>query len=68
MTQTTYTIREMLNAQSFRGESGKITSKSLSGAKIKASKMQMFQGTVLIIENEDGARLAIKEGKAWTNF
>jgi ornithine cyclodeaminase/alanine dehydrogenase-like protein (mu-crystallin family) len=40
----------------------------LTAAKAKATKMQMFQGTVLIIENEDGARLAIKEGNTWTNF
>ena len=68
MTQKTYTIREMENVQSFRGESGKITSTTLAGAKIKATKMKMFQDTVLIIENEDGVRLAIKDNVGWTNF
>ena len=68
MAQTTYTIRELQNCQSYRVEEGKYTCKSLSGAKKLATRMQFYQDTVMIIENEVGERLAIKENGKWITF
>ncbi len=60
----TYIIRELQNSNSLRaGE--KIQADSLSAAKRKATGMQMFQGTVMVIEAENGNVLARKERGFW---
>lgn len=61
-----FVIREIQNAQSYRaGET--IEACDLRAAKIAASKRQMFQGTVLVIEDVHEYRLAVKEDGKWHN-
>lgn len=63
----TFIIRELQNAQSSRkGET--IEAADLAAAKRAASRKQMFKGTVMTIESERGARLAVKESGRWTDL
>ena len=43
-----------------------IEAKDLRAAKIAASKLQMFQNTVLTISDADGRVMAVKENGKWT--
>lgn len=54
---------KLIEKQNFNSEREAITftAKNLHGAKIKASRMQFFKGTVLEITAENGATLAVKE-------
>ena len=61
----TYTVRELQNLQSHR-EGTEIAAKTLADAKRLATRNQVFQGTVLVIE-EGGHRVAYKENGRWTN-
>ena len=62
-----YIITELQNAQSTRrGEVVEAT--SLTAAKRKASRMQMFQRSVMEIAYENGTRIAIKEAGSWINL
>lgn len=56
----TYKLIEKQNFNSHR-EPVAFTAKNLNGAKIKASRMQAFHGTILEITAESGATLAVKE-------
>jgi len=60
-----YCITEKQNLSSARG-GYEVTAMSLSGAKVKASRGQVFKDTVLTIE-QDGVLLAYKENGKWTN-
>lgn len=61
---TTYIITELQNANSYRkGKS--VEAKDIAAAKRKASRMQMFQGTVMEIAYENGAVVSVKEGGKW---
>ena len=57
---TDYIVIEKQNTNSMR-EGVKITAKNLTSAKIKASKAQVFKGTVLEITNLRGETLAVKQ-------
>ena len=61
-----FTIRELQNAQSYR-EGETIEARDLRAAKIAASKRQLFQGTVLVIEDVHEHRLAVKKDGKWHN-
>jgi ribosomal protein L19 len=61
----TYTIIEAQNINSVR-EGTEIKSKNLASAKRFASKAQVFQGTVLKIE-QNGRLIAYKDANGWTN-
>lgn len=65
-----FIISEQANCTGY-GEGTTIEAKTLTAAKVKASKAQVFQGTHLKIENEDGDVLAIKynqdAGGKWHN-
>jgi len=65
MTAQEYTVTEKQTANSWR-EGEKIKAVSLSEAKRKASRMQVFQGTVLEISDAAGP-IAIKENGVWRN-
>ena len=61
---TTYIITELQNAQSSRkGET--VEAESLTVAKRKASKLQMFQATVMEIAAENGALISRKQDGKW---
>ena len=61
---TTYIITELQNANSYRkGETVEV--KNLTAAKRKASRLQMFQGTVMEIAYQDGAVVSVKENGKW---
>jgi hypothetical protein len=61
-----YKITELQNANSTRkGEM--VEAKSLTEAKRKASRMQMFQGTALEVADADGLILSTKENGAWND-
>jgi hypothetical protein len=64
---STYIITEKQNAQS-RRNGVKIEAASLSDAKRRASREQLFQGTTLTIEGENGAVLAVKDAGRWTDL
>lgn len=59
-----YIVREVENVNSFR-KGTEIEAKNLSEAKRKASKMQVFLGTVLVIEYLSGVHAAIKRSGKW---
>lgn len=59
-------VRELQNRQSTR-EGQTIEAKTLSAAKTKATKDQMFQGTVLTLEDEHGNQLAYKDNAKWVD-
>lgn len=59
-----YIVRELQNAQSKR-EGTEIEAINLSSAKLKATRDQFYEGTVLKIETKNGAVLAIKENGKW---
>jgi len=59
-----YTIFELQDADSMRNGAS-IEAKNLAEAKRKASRSQMFCGTVLVIESAFGAVLAVKDGRGW---
>jgi hypothetical protein len=59
-----YIVRELQNAKSCR-EGEKIEASSLVDAKRKATSKQVFKGTVLKIECENGTVAAIKENGTW---
>jgi len=64
--KTKFLVRELQNLQSHRdGEI--IEAKDLPAAKRKASREQVFHGTVLVIEDLSGNRLAHKESGSWIN-
>ena len=56
---TKFIIHELQNLQSVRV--GEIYVGSLQGAKLKASREQVWQGTVLKITDESGDAVAIKD-------
>ena len=59
-----YIVRELQNANNCRpGE--KIEASSLPNAKRQATRMQVFKGTVLKLECENGAVASIKENGTW---
>ena len=65
MSKSTYTITEKQNSNSIR--KGVVKDfKNLTGAKIWASRNQVFQGTVLVIE-QYGNVVAKKENEKWIN-
>jgi ribosomal protein L19 len=64
---TTFIIRELQNMNSHR-EGQAIEAKNLTAAKRAASRAQMFQGTVLKIESQGGAVLAVKEDGKWNDM
>ena len=70
---TKYIIRELQNPNSIR-QGEVIEASSLTVAKRAATRMQVFQGTYMLIElaNEDGSRtdcrLAIKEYRKWHDY
>lgn len=55
-----YMISEQQNSLSGR-EPVVVLAKNLTCAKRHATKNQVFQGTILVIENEVGETLAVKE-------
>lgn len=59
-----YYIKELQDANSYR-KGRRLEAKSLTSAKRVASRERMFQGTVLVIESEQGHRLSVKENKYW---
>jgi hypothetical protein len=59
-----FIIREVQNRGSFR-QGYEIQAKSLTQAKMVASKRQYYHGTVLVIENENGTVLAEKFDDKW---
>ena len=59
-----YIVKEVQNRNSER-EGSEIEAKDLSAAKRTASRMQVFEGTVLRIEAENGAVLSTKESGTW---
>ena len=62
-----YIIREIQNAQSHRtGET--IEAKNLADAKRTASRRQCFHGTVLVVEDQAGNRLAVKQDGRWADL
>ena len=62
----TYTIYELQNLQSSR--QGTTFKGTLRAAKAKASKDQMFQGTVLKITDSYGNTVSTKSGKKWVDY
>ena len=60
-----FTIKETQNENSDR-EGYKVEANTLKAAKITATKCQTFHGTVLKIEDENGALLATKNSKGWS--
>ncbi len=63
----TYTVRELECLNSYRAGS-QIEANSLTGAKIAASARQSFVGTVVVLEDAQGARVAYKKGGTWTDW
>lgn len=59
-----YVVTEKQNAHSVR-KGLVIEAADLAAAKRRASREQMFQGTVLTIEDQAGNLLAVKHGKKW---
>lgn len=59
----TYIITEKQNLQSFR--KGFEYRGTLRGAKLKASREQMFQGTVMTISEKCGQLVAHKDANGW---
>ena len=64
---SSYTMRELECLHSYR-QGEQIKAKSLAGAKRAASKRQFFVGTVLVLENAQGERIAYKKGGKWTDI
>ena len=64
---SSYTMRELECLHSHR-QGEQIKAKSLAGAKRAASKRQFFLGTVLVLENAQGERIAYKKGGKWTDI
>lgn len=62
----TFTIYELQNLNSVR--SGVEYAGTLRGAKAKATRDQMFQGTVLKITDEQGRTVAAKAGNEWVDY
>lgn len=60
----TYVVTEKQNVNSVRNGLV-IEAADLAAAKRRASREQMFQGTVMTIESESGALLAIKQDGKW---
>lgn len=58
-----YTITEKQNAQS-RRDGTQVEAASLSDAKRRASRMQVFHGTVIEISDAHGV-LSVKRGGKW---
>lgn len=63
---TTFIITEKQNASSYR-DGEKVEAKNLTAVKRTASRMQVFCGTVMTIENGSGEILTVKEGKTWAD-
>jgi hypothetical protein len=61
-----YIVSEVQNAQSTR--KGEKFDGSLRAAKAKATRDQLFQGTVLKIETEDGRLVAVKDKGKWADY
>ena len=62
-----YTVRELADSASHR-RGFTVEVASLTAAKAAASRSPMFQGTVMVVEAESGARLAIKERGTWRDI
>lgn len=64
---TTYIIHELQNLDSVR--KGEIYEGTLRGAKAKATREQVWQGTVLKITDEHGNTVAVKDRQTsqWYN-
>lgn len=56
---TTYIIHELQNLESVRR--GEVFTGTLRAAKAKATRDQMWQGTVLKITTQDGITIAVKD-------
>ncbi len=63
---STFIITEKQNVNDLR-QGDAIDCQNLMEAKRKASRMQCFQGTVLTIEDENGALLAAKRNGKWAS-
>lgn len=62
-----YVITEKQNVNSTRkGEI--VEAKTLTAAKIAASKRQFYQGTVLTIHSPSGELLAVKKNGGWIDY
>jgi hypothetical protein len=61
-----YKITEKQNLNSTR-DGVIIYAKNLQAAKRHATKNQSFQGTALVIENDQGIELCYKENGSWVN-
>lgn len=60
-----YLMQELQNEFSFR-KAETLTAKTLTTAKIEATKKQLFQDTVLIVsESNNGTRLSLKKDGKW---
>ena len=59
-----YIVRELQNANSTR-EGTFVSAKSLASVKRKASRDQLFEGTILTIETTDGRVVATKTAGDW---
>lgn len=67
---STYIIRELQHPNDTR-QGEVVEAVNLTAAKRRATKQQLFQGTVMTIEyaNQiDGQRLAIKENGKWRDY
>lgn len=65
--KNTYVVKELNDINSER-EGVRVEASSLSQAKRLASRDQFFIGTVLRIEDENGNRLAYKQGQRWEDL
>lgn len=62
-----FIVKEVENIASDR-RGGKVQAKSLAAAKQRATRAQIFQRTVMVIESPAGNRLSVKEGKEWRDL
>lgn len=62
----TFIITEKNDVNSTR-DGEEIQAKTLADAKRTATRRQLFQGTVMTVENEAGVLLAVKEEGVWRN-
>jgi hypothetical protein len=62
----TYIFREIENVCSYRLPTT-IRAANITTARRRASALQVFQGTVLTLENENGELICYKENGKWKN-
>ena len=61
-----YIIREIQNAQSHHA--GETIEAKFGGRERTASRRQCFHGTVLVVEDQAGNRLAVKQDGRWADL